>query len=196
MTFFILFSNQSDTCTIDIPELDSEFGASGLGGRFTTVEGILNAIREQIIDNNAVFHDSADAESKQKIDKYEKDNLNTVFSLILLFLLKQNSFVTPNYSLKFKISFHFRSILNGTLINFTSYQILLHFNRFAETLQEIMSGKRKVTLILDDPAGNSYVQALTDDGSLDDRLTIERYDRSFEQNEELGLNDIKTENYS
>lgn len=70
------------------------------------------------------------------------------------------------------------------------------FIRFAETLQEIMKGDRKITLILDDPAGNSYVQALTDDGSLDDRLTIERYTRSFEQNEELGLNDIKTENYT
>lgn len=59
-----------------------------------------------------------------------------------------------------------------------------------------MDGKRKITVILDDPAGNSYVQALTDDGSLDDRLSIERYTRSFEQNEELGLNDIKTENYT
>lgn len=59
-----------------------------------------------------------------------------------------------------------------------------------------MNGKRKVTIILDDPAGNSYVQTLTDDRSLDDRLTIERYTRSFEQNEELGLNDIKTENYT
>lgn len=59
-----------------------------------------------------------------------------------------------------------------------------------------MSGNRKVTIILDDPAGNSYVQALTDDGTLDERLTIERYDRSYEQNEELGLNDIKTENYA
>lgn len=59
-----------------------------------------------------------------------------------------------------------------------------------------MGGTRKITLILDDPAGNSYVQALTDDGSLDKRLKIERYDRSFEQNEELGLNDMKTENYS
>lgn len=53
----------------------------------------------------------------------------------------------------------------------------------------------EATLILDDPAGNSFVQALTDDGSLDDRLSIVKYDRSFEQNEELGLNDIKTENY-
>lgn len=39
------------------------------------------------------------------------------------------------------------------------------------------------------------MQTLTDDGSLDERLTIERYERSFDQNEELGLNDIKTENY-
>lgn len=59
-----------------------------------------------------------------------------------------------------------------------------------------MKGERAVTLILNDPAGNSYVQALTDDGSADEGLTIERYDRSFEQNEELGLNDMKTENYS
>lgn len=59
-----------------------------------------------------------------------------------------------------------------------------------------MNGNRKVTVILDDPAGNSYVQALTDDQSLDDRLSIERYTRSFDQNEELGLNDIKTENYT
>lgn len=51
------------------------------------------------------------------------------------------------------------------------------------------------TLILNDPSGNSYVQALTDDGSLDERLKIEHYERSFDQNEELGLNDIKTENY-
>lgn len=75
-----------------------------------------------------------------------------------------------------------------------SFQFL--FNRFLGQLQEIMNGNRKVTIILDDPAGNSYVQALTDDGSLDDRLKIERYERSYEQKEELGLNDMKTENYT
>lgn len=72
----------------------------------------------------------------------------------------------------------------------------MFFSRFVEKLDEIVAGTRKITLILNDPAGNSYVQALTDDGTLDDRLKIERYDRSFDQNEELGLNDIKTENYS
>lgn len=78
---FCLLLKQSDTCTIDIPELDSEFGASGLGGRFTTVEGILQAIREQIIENSAVFHDSADAESKLKIEKYVKITFFIQFNL-------------------------------------------------------------------------------------------------------------------
>lgn len=97
---FTFFSVQSDTCTIDIPELDSEFGASGLGGRFTTVEGILNAIREQIIDNSAVFHDSADAESKQKIDKYEQ----LVFFFFFNSLLFESQVIFISNS---KISNHF-----------------------------------------------------------------------------------------
>lgn len=43
-----------------------------------------------------------------------------------------------------------------------------------------------LTIILDDPTGNSYVEK--SDSS-------EMYVRTFDQNEELGLNDIKTENY-
>ena len=43
------------------------------------------------------------------------------------------------------------------------------------------------TLILDDPCGNSYIEGAVD---------VVRYERTFEQNEELGLNDIKTENYN
>lgn len=33
------------------------------------------------------------------------------------------------------------------------------------------------------------------DGEVDDQLRITHYERTFEQNEELGLNDMKTENY-
>lgn len=60
---------KSDTCLLDIPELECEIGPSGLGGRFTTVEGILTAIKEQILDSNTVFQDSEDAERKQKFDE-------------------------------------------------------------------------------------------------------------------------------
>lgn len=51
------------------------------------------------------------------------------------------------------------------------------------------------TVILDDPMANSFVQSLYAPDP-DPQLHEESYDRSFEQNEELGLNDIKTENYA
>ena len=48
--------------------------------------------------------------------------------------------------------------------------------------------------MLDDPAGNSYLQNVyaPDD---DPELTIELYERSYEQNDDLGLNDMKVEGY-
>lgn len=49
--------------------------------------------------------------------------------------------------------------------------------------------------MLDDPAGNSFVQALTDDYTDDKNLELHKYTRTFEQNDELGLNDMKVENY-
>lgn len=59
-----------------------------------------------------------------------------------------------------------------------------------------MDGSKPITLILDDPAGNSYVQSFNDDGTPDVQLKVMKYERTFEQNEDLGLNDMKTENYS
>jgi zinc finger protein len=51
------------------------------------------------------------------------------------------------------------------------------------------------TLILDDPLANSFVQNLYAPDP-DPNMTVEVYDRTFDQNEELGLNDIKVEGYS
>jgi zinc finger protein len=70
-------------------------------------------------------------------------------------------------------------------------------NNFLARLDDALCNKIQVTLslCLDDPAGNSYVQALTDDGTPDDGLTVETYHRSHDQNEDLGINDMKTENY-
>ncbi|XP_060808184.1 zinc finger protein ZPR1 [Amyelois transitella] len=69
-------------------------------------------------------------------------------------------------------------------------------DRFIAKLNEVLDGERAVTLVLDDPAGNSYVQSLAEDPSTpDDGVKITRYERTYEQNEELGLNDMKTEGY-
>ncbi|CAH2083555.1 unnamed protein product [Euphydryas editha] len=71
-----------------------------------------------------------------------------------------------------------------------------NMERFIEKLEEVLDGKRAITLILDDPAGNSYVQNLNDDPAVyDDGLKVTRYERTYEQNDELGLNDMKTEDY-
>uniref|UniRef100_A0A914S212 Zinc finger ZPR1-type domain-containing protein n=1 Tax=Parascaris equorum TaxID=6256 RepID=A0A914S212_PAREQ len=67
-------------------------------------------------------------------------------------------------------------------------------SEFLENFDAILSLKKKAHLVLDDPAGNSYIQSLA--APLDDsRLEKIFYTRSFEQNDELGLNDMRTENY-
>lgn len=126
---------KSETCSLKIPELDCEVGPSALCGRFTTVEGILVAMKEQLEGDGIMFHDSSDDKSKQRLSDFIKK---------------------------------FSKIINLEV---------------------------PATLILDDPAGNSYVQSLSDDDDADAKLIVSRYKRTFEQNEELGLNDIKTENY-
>ena len=50
------------------------------------------------------------------------------------------------------------------------------------------------TLILDDPLANSYIQSLFEPDP-DPNMEFETYDRSWQQNEELGLNDMVTEGY-
>ncbi|CAI4224783.1 unnamed protein product [Auanema sp. JU1783] len=126
---------KSDTCSLSIPELDLEVGPGALCGRFTTVEGLLSATRDQLSSQSAFFMgDSAENEERKKIDI------------------------------------------------------------FLQQFDEVLQLKRRITVVLDDPAGNSYIQSLT--APLEDpRLKKEFYERSYEQKEELGLNDMKVENY-
>ena len=58
----------------------------------------------------------------------------------------------------------------------------------------MISAEKPFTLILDDPLANSYLQNLYAPDE-DPAMTITTYDRTFDQNEELGLNDIKLEDY-
>lgn len=61
-------------------------------------------------------------------------------------------------------------------------------------LSAAASGKLPVTLVLDDPCGNSYVQNLCAPDP-DPALQVEHYQRTFEQDDALGLNDINTDHY-
>ncbi|CAL5206666.1 unnamed protein product [Lathyrus oleraceus] len=63
---------------------------------------------------------------------------------------------------------------------------------FQARLNKLLSLEEAWTLILDDALANSFVAPATDDLKDDHQLTFEEYERSWEQNEELGLNDIDT----
>lgn len=41
-----------------------------MAGRFTTVEGILDAMKDQLVNQGAIFRDSEDVETKERMDRY------------------------------------------------------------------------------------------------------------------------------
>ncbi|KIM41444.1 hypothetical protein M413DRAFT_445444 [Hebeloma cylindrosporum] len=124
---------KSETAGLTIPEIDLVLTHGTLGGRFTTVEGILEQIYEELAEK-AFVGDSS--------EEVEREN--------------------------------FKTFLSG--------------------LKAVKNAERPFTIILDDPLANSYIQNLYAPDP-DPNMTIEFYERNFEQNEELGLNDIKVEGY-
>jgi len=124
---------KSETCGLSIPEIDLVLQEGTLGGRFTTLEGILDQVYEELSDK--VFAgDSSGSEDK------------------------------PG------------------------------FEMFLTKLKEVKNAERGFTLILDDPLANSYLQNIYAPDP-DPNMEIIMYDRSWQQNEELGLNDMKVEGY-
>ncbi|XP_071707478.1 uncharacterized protein [Rutidosis leptorrhynchoides] len=63
---------------------------------------------------------------------------------------------------------------------------------FRARLIKLLSLEEPWTLIMDDALANSFIAPACDDIKDDHQLTIEEYERSWEQNEELGLNDMDT----
>ncbi|KAL9645079.1 hypothetical protein ABK040_004570 [Willaertia magna] len=125
---------KSETSSVEIPEIQLLVTVGSLGGRFTTVEGLLETIVEKLKETNE-FAIGDSAQSKEKFEEFMSN---------------------------------FKKMQEGTFGPWT--------------------------LIIDDPVSNSYIQNLCAPDP-DPQLKVEHYDRSFEQNEELGLNDLKTENY-
>ena len=64
------------------------------------------------------------------------------------------------------------------------------FREFLAKLDALREGNVPFTLVLDDPLSNCYVYSPLSP-SPDPQIVIEEYERTFEQNDDLGLNDIK-----
>lgn len=128
---------KSETCGLTIPEIDLALQPGTLGGRFTTVEGILEQVHEELSEKVYTVGDST--------TMVDEDRRN--------------------------------------------------FQDFLKRLKEITNAEKGFTLILDDPLANSYVQNLYAPDP-DPNMEIVTYERTWQQNEELGLNDMKVDNYS
>jgi zinc finger protein len=67
------------------------------------------------------------------------------------------------------------------------------FVQFMESLKQMKRGLHpEYTFIMNDSLSNSYVAGI---GESDDQLIVEDYKRSEEQNEELGISDMNTDDY-
>ncbi|KAI2631783.1 ZPR1 zinc-finger domain-containing protein [Xylaria nigripes] len=130
---------KSETCALECPELNLQVNPGTLGGRFTTVEGLLTQIRNdlhsQIFETGSGGGDSLAANEKQT------------------------------------------------------------WTQFFESLDAAVKGEKPFTIILSDPLASSYVQKAVDPDQDDPQMTIEDYTRTDEEEEDLGLRDIKTEGY-
>ncbi|KAI9311912.1 ZPR1 zinc-finger domain-containing protein [Dichotomocladium elegans] len=127
---------KSETCGLSIPEIDLELTPGTLGGRFTTVEGLLKQVHDELEERVPFMHGDSTTEASRA-----------------------------------------------------------RWTAFLDKLSKVADGQIiPVTLILDDPLSNSYLQNLyaPDD---DPEMTTVMYDRDWETNESLGLNDMKLENY-
>ena len=125
---------KSDTAGVEIPELELELVPGTLGGKYTTVEGLLLNIKDKLMESTFLMGDSASATE------------------------------------------------------------VIAYENFEQKLVQISLGEIPFTLILDDPMGNAFIHNVNYPDP-DPQITIEDYERTQEQNDELGITYMVVENY-
>lgn len=136
---------KSESAALNCPELGLQVEPGTLGGRFTTVEGLLTQFRR---DLRAQAFDLSDGDAEDVGEVGDSMPTETKRS----------------------------------------------WDEFFKTLTEAIEGKKPFTLVMDDPLAGSYVQSLTAPEK-DPQIEVEDYERTEEEEEHLGLRDIKTEGY-
>ncbi|KAK0110649.1 nucleolar zinc-finger protein [Cadophora gregata f. sp. sojae] len=132
---------KSESCALECPELNLSVNPGTLGGRFTTVEGLLTQVRDDL--HQQIFDVGDDTGSGG--DSLPSEEKTT-------------------------------------------------WKSFFDGLNEAIKGERKFTVVLKDPLASSYVQNLCSPAD-DPQIETEDYERTEEEEEDLGLLDMQTENY-
>lgn len=134
---------KSESCAVQCPELSLSVEPGTLGGRFTTIEGLLTQVRDDL--RKSIFSIDDPSEEPPNSDSMpQKDKMK--------------------------------------------------WDEFFGRLTNAIEGKSKFKVTLEDPLASSYVQSFKAPDP-DPQVIIEDYDRTDEEEEHLGLKDIKTEGY-
>jgi zinc finger protein len=132
---------KSESCALECPELSLQVNPGTLGGRFTTVEGLLTNIREDL--HKQIFDVGDDS---------------------------------------------------GTGGDSLPSETKANWKKFFDGIDAAISGQTKFTVILTDPLAGSYVQNLMLPEK-DPQLDEVEYDRTADEEDDLGITDMKTEGY-
>ena len=132
---------KSESCALECPELNLSVNPGTLGGRFTTVEGLLTQVRDDLHQQIFDVGDEIGA-GGDSLPLEAKEN----------------------------------------------------WTKFFDGINEAIKGERKFTVMLRDPLASSYVQNLCSPAD-DPQIETEDYERTTEEEEDLGLTDMKTEGY-
>ena len=129
---------KGESCSLRIPECELQVEPGTMGGRFTTVEGLIVQIRDDlkgaIFDVDDVVGHGGDSMADEKQRSWQQ---------------------------------------------------------FFGTIDKALTGEVQYTIVMEDPLGGSYVQKLGD-GRNDPQVKIEEYERTAEENEDLGIDSMKT----
>ena len=137
---------KSEWAALQIPELEMHVEPGTMGGRFTTVEGLLTQIRR---DLRAQVFDMDDGDDEGE-------------------LARAGDSMAPDTK--------------------TTWDL------FFAGLSDFIDGTKPFTVVLEDPLASSYVQSYTAPEP-DPKIETEEYERTEDEEEGLGLKDIKTEGY-
>lgn len=147
---------KAESCRLECPELQLNVEPGTLGGRFTTVEGLLVQVGDDL--RSSVFDVVGNGRGADAS-------------------VLAGSSVLP--------------IRGGDSMEHSER---VKWEGFFRRLDEAVEGRCEFTMILTDPLASSYVQSF-EAPKADARLHVEDYERTKEEEEDLGLRDMKTEGY-
>jgi zinc finger protein len=149
---------KSDTAGLYSPELDLDVQPGTLGGRFTTVEGLLGSF---------LYYSTILTQLTLLIVEIRDQLKGAIFDVDDSTRSGGDSMVSSDKD---------------------------KWQRFFSRLDQAINGELKFAITLQDPMASSYVQDLCSP-AIDHQITTEEYTRSAEEEDDLGLTDMKTEGY-